>query len=132
MPAGSTTAVAGTGGLGSGVLASTLRYLLSAPTGNPCEVLVREAVDAVHRHCEQTCVGTRAPTSWLAFLDSEQVSPENLQFLLIGSVLGFSLFLLIDIAYVVKEWWRIGVQTTLRAWAPRVINMYFLPQHASR
>jgi hypothetical protein len=92
--------------------------------------LVQEAVETAHRRCEQSCalVENSSASDWLSLVD--KLTTENWRIFLVGLVLGFCLFLLIDIAFIVKEYWRVRVHTWLRGWVYRQPNLYVLPGHA--
>ena len=127
---GSTVAAFGTGGLGSGVLGWAPRYLFASGGNNVCQNLVQEAVETAQRHCEQACLVEPAPSDWLHLV--EKLSPDNFKYLLVGIVVCFSLFIFIDVLYVVKEWWRARVHFWVRSWVLRPHNTYALPLHAAR
>ena len=130
MPSATSLAVAG--GSGSGLLAWGLRYLFSATVPDSCSSLVREAVEAAQHRCEQACVGVDATPSsdWVSLLD--RLTTQDWRLFLCGFVLGLGLFLLIDIAFIVKEYWRVRVHTWLRVWVYRQPNLYVLPNASAR
>ena len=107
----------------------TLRYLFSSADHNVCQDLVQEAVDTVQRHCEQACGSVDTPGDWPRL---DKLNPEQLRLLLTVFILGFSLYILIDVFCVAKEWWRVRVHFWIRSWSARPSNIYALPHHASR
>jgi hypothetical protein len=128
MPSTASLAVAG--GSGSGLLAWGVRHLFRAATSESCAGWVQEAVEAAHRRCDQTCalVETSSASDWLSFFDKH--TSEDWKIFGVGLLLGFCLFLLIDISFIVKEYWRVRVHTWLRGWVYRQPNLYVLPGHA--
>ena len=118
MPGLPTTAVAlaGTGGLGSGLVGWFLRHLLTSPTADPivCQTAVDRAVELTQATCDRVISTSEAAFSeGLSSLVS-QPSGEKLSILLVGICIGLCVFPLIDVLYILKSVWQDKVKAILQ------------------
>ena len=121
-------ALVGTDSLSTGVVGWLLRRLLSS-SFDQCPYLISTAVEAAHSACELSCPSVNS-VDWIHLFN--QITSDQLRIFGLGVCIGLSLFLIIDILYVLKEWWRFRVWSLVRILSLRPTgNTYLLPLHAA-
>jgi len=115
----SAVAIAGTGGLGTGIAGWFLRQLVSGPYVDPanCQAAVDRAVEVTQSTCERVLSHSEAAFSEGVSSLLAEPNREKISLVLVGVCIGLLVFPLIDVLYILKSVWQDRVRAFLQ---PRV------------